>query len=78
MGRLSEYEPWDDYELLRANEHYARDESLTCAYVEGRNAARAHKPRTVPQYYDSDTLAAINWETGYDDYLCKQEGSDTL
>lgn len=88
MGRLSGCEAWDDssvYESdydpygrdrdLRAN---PRDEYLTRVYIEGRNAARAHKPRTVQSYYDSDTLAAINWETGYDDYLCEQEGNDTL
>lgn len=77
MGRLSEYDldPYGRDHDLRANQ---RDEYLTNIYIEGRNAARDHKPRTVPPYYDSDTLAAINWETGYDDYLCEQEGSDTL
>lgn len=76
MGRLSEYDDSDwreaeeqeDYaqhEQLKAN---ARDEYLVRAYIDGRNAARDNKSRNdIPDIYVSDSLAAVNWEVGYDD-----------
>lgn len=45
-------------------------------HIDGHNAAPDHKPRTVPLYYHSDTLAAIHWETDYDNYLCEQADRD--
>ena len=72
MGRLSEYEEWDgdDYELLRAN---PRDEYLTRAYIDGRNAARDGKSRSdVTDLYAHDPLAGVNWEVGYDDWHAEQ------
>lgn len=70
MGRLSEYDAFEQ-DKLRSN---PRDERLTTVYIEGRNAARSNKPRTVPEWYIDDMLATINWEAGYDDYLVEAQG----
>lgn len=84
MGRLSEYEPWDyvdhdewedsvQHDQLKAD---PRDEYLTRAYIDGRNVARDGKSRTdITDLYAQDSLAAINWEVGYDDYTvdCQSE-----
>lgn len=64
MGRLSEYDDFDREELRST----ARDEYLTRAYIDGRNAARGGKSKIVPTFYAQDSLAVLNWETGFDDW----------
>lgn len=46
-----------------------RDEYLTSAYIAGRNHARDGKERRCPDEYIDDSLAAGNWEVGYDDVM---------
>lgn len=67
MGGLSEYEKlFEIYEEAETS----RNEYLTRAYIDGRNAARDGKSRSdVTDLYAHDPLAGINWEVGYDDYL---------
>lgn len=74
MGMLSEYGPeWDDYQPL-AN---ARDEYLTRAYVDGRNAARDGRSRDdITDLYACDQLAAADWKLGYDDWTADQKGTN--
>lgn len=67
MSHLDKYTLWDEKDDLRSD---PRDEYLTRAYIDGRNAARDGKSRTdITDLYAHDSLAAVNWEVGYDDCL---------
>lgn len=69
MGRLSEDEAWDYFHSNNDYDVNPHDRFLTRVYIEGRNAARDGKPQTPPPEYAGDSLALINWETGYEDWL---------
>lgn len=76
MGMLREYDDFDklDRDALRSS---PRDEYLTQAYIDGRNAARDGKPRTdITGLYACDSLAGVNWEVGYDDWTAEQSDSE--
>ncbi len=74
MERLSESELLHDFDQLRSNLRDARDEYLTRAYIDGRNAARDGRSRTdITDLYACDSLATVNWETGYDDWIADSQ-----
>jgi hypothetical protein len=54
-----------------SDENLDREETLTRAYLAGREAARHLGSRSAPAEYEDDHLAAINWECGWDDMVAE-------
>jgi hypothetical protein len=72
-----DHDAWEDgiqHDQLKSN---ARDEYLTRAYIDGRNAAKDGKDKTnITDLYAYDSLAIVNWELGYDDFQIEQTESE--